>query len=104
MEIESLTIFFMWCTLINVGLFTFWMIFLVAVPGLVYRIQTRFFPLTREKYDVVICVVDEMKEKLINNFQLAANAAVVALLTCDPKFLTTYQFVGWRKRMHVVYA
>lgn len=53
-DITLLTRFFMWCTIINGGLFIFWSLFFLFAPDLVYRIQTRVFPLPRETYDAVI--------------------------------------------------
>ena len=62
MEIEALREFFKWCTIINGGLFLFWMVFLMGAPDLVYRIQTRFFKMSRETFDVVIyCFVGVFK-------------------------------------------
>lgn len=54
MELQTLTDFFMWCMIINLGIFLFWMIFLLATPDLVYRLQSSFFPLSRESYDRII--------------------------------------------------
>ncbi len=54
MDIQTLTAFFMWCTIINGGLLLLWTAMLMSAPGLVYRIQNRFFPLPRETFDVVI--------------------------------------------------
>ena len=51
MTIELLRTFFMWCTVLNVGLLTFWTVVWTAFPDLVYRIQKRWFPLSREAYD-----------------------------------------------------
>ena len=54
MNIEMLTRFFMWCTIINGALFAFSTIMLMSIPGLAYRIQSKFFPITRETFDIVI--------------------------------------------------
>ncbi len=44
MDLQTLTAFFMWCMIINLGVFIFWMIFLLATPDLVYRLQSSFSP------------------------------------------------------------
>ena len=54
MTIEMLTRFFMWCTILNGGLFVLWVSMLTLAPDLVYRTQKKWFPLPRETFDVVI--------------------------------------------------
>ena len=54
MDIQILTAFFMWCTIINGGLLVLWIVFCAFTPNLVYRMQSIFFPLPRETYNVVI--------------------------------------------------
>ena len=54
MDIPTLTSFFMWCTIINGALLVFWTGMLMAAPDLVYRTQSRWFPIPREIFDVVI--------------------------------------------------
>lgn len=54
MDIDTLTDFFMWCTIINGGLFLFWGAMCMLTPDLVYRTQSKFFPLPRETFNVVI--------------------------------------------------
>ena len=54
MNPETLTSFFMWCSIINVGLFALTVIFVSAAPDLTYRLQRVFFPRPRETYDIVM--------------------------------------------------
>jgi hypothetical protein len=54
MDIQVLARFFMWCTIINGSLLAFWIGMLFATPDLVYRTQRRWFPLSRESFDVVM--------------------------------------------------
>lgn len=54
MNIETLTSFFMWCSIINVGLLLLWTAFIVFAPDLVYRKQIKFFQIPREAFDVAI--------------------------------------------------
>lgn len=54
MDIQTLTTFFMWCTIINGGLLLFWTAMLMSAPDLVYRMQSRWFPIPRQTFDVVI--------------------------------------------------
>ena len=54
MAMQTLTAFFLWCTLINGGILILWTLFLVFAPDFLYRIQNRWFPIPRQTYDVVI--------------------------------------------------
>ncbi len=54
MDIQTLTTFFMWCTIINGALFIFWSLLLMLIPDRVYRTQSRWFPMPRETFNVVI--------------------------------------------------
>ncbi len=54
MDIQTLTKFFMWCTIINGALLSLWAIFLFLAPDLVYRTQNKWFPMPHETFNVVI--------------------------------------------------
>ncbi len=54
MDIQSLTTFFMWCTILNGSLLILWTVFSGAAPDLVYRTQSKWFPIPRETFNVVI--------------------------------------------------
>lgn len=53
MDIPTLTRFFMWCTIIDGALLICWSMIGVFAPDWVYRVQSRWFPLPRERFDVV---------------------------------------------------
>jgi hypothetical protein len=54
MDIQTLTTFFMWCTIINGGIFIVWSVFSMLTPNLVYRTQSKWFPIPRETFNVII--------------------------------------------------
>ena len=54
MAIQTLTRFFMWCTIVNGGLLVISAVFLTFCRGFVYRIHSTWFPMPREVFDVVI--------------------------------------------------
>ena len=54
MHIHTLTEFFKWCTILNGGLFVFTVILLMAAPNWVYRTQSKFFPMPRESFNVML--------------------------------------------------
>ena len=53
MDIQTLTTFFMWCTIINGVLLLLSITLFMLVPDLVYRTQSLWFPIPRETFNVV---------------------------------------------------
>ena len=56
MDIQTLTIFFNWCTIINGSILMLWAEFTMFAPDLGYRTQSIWFPIPRETFNVVIYV------------------------------------------------
>ena len=54
MTVELLTKFFMWCTILNVGLLAFSSLFLAFAGDFVYKMHTKWFPMPRETFNVAI--------------------------------------------------
>jgi len=54
MDIQKLTTFFMWCTIINGAMFVFSAIMLMLVPDLVYRAHSKWFSISRETFNIAI--------------------------------------------------
>jgi hypothetical protein len=54
MDTQTLTRFFMWCTIINGALLLLWIIMCRLAPDLVYRTQSKWFSIPRETFNVVI--------------------------------------------------
>ncbi len=54
MDIQTLTRFFMWCTIINGGIFFLWTVFSMFAPNFIYRTQSKWLPIPRETFNVVI--------------------------------------------------
>lgn len=54
MDIQTVTLFFMWCTIFNGVILTSWIIILKLIPDLVYRAQNTWFPMPREKYNIIM--------------------------------------------------
>ena len=53
-SIQALTTFFMWCTIINGALLILWTVMCGLAPDWVYRTQSKWFPISRETFNVVI--------------------------------------------------
>ena len=53
MDIQTLTSFFMWCTIINFGFLLFLALVFMLAPNLTYKIQSRFIPISQETFNTV---------------------------------------------------
>ena len=54
MGIQVLKSFFMWSIIINFSYYLLWLFFLIVCPDFVYKVQSKFFPLSRETFNIVI--------------------------------------------------
>lgn len=54
MDITTVRAFFMWCTIMNGGLLILSSLILVFASDFVYRIHSKWFPMPRETFNVVI--------------------------------------------------
>ena len=54
MNIQTLTTFFMWCTIIDGGILVLWGFFFFLIPDFIYGIYNKWFPMPRETYTVII--------------------------------------------------
>ena len=52
MDLETLTSFFGWCSIINAGIGVLWGVGLFLAPDWMYRMHTKMFPMTRETFIV----------------------------------------------------
>jgi len=54
MGIETLTQFFMWCTIINGAMMVVWAAMCIWAQDWVYRMHSKWFSIPRETFNVVI--------------------------------------------------
>ena len=54
MDIQMLTPFFMWCTILNFGFLMLSFLFLAFAGDLVYKTHSRWFPMPRETFNVAL--------------------------------------------------
>ena len=54
MDVDLLTEFFMWCSIIAGGMYLFSVLWFMLLPDFTYALQTRWFPMPRETYNVVM--------------------------------------------------
>ncbi len=53
MTIEMLSEALLWSTLINMGLLLWWALFFIFGRGFIYRMHSRWFKLSEEKFDTI---------------------------------------------------
>jgi hypothetical protein len=54
MDMQMLTEFFMWCTIVNVSLLVLSFLLWMFAADLIYRWHSRWFPMQRETFNVVL--------------------------------------------------
>lgn len=54
MDLQTIQTFFMWCTVLNGILLVLTGIILLFAGNAVYRIQSRWYPISRDAFNVVI--------------------------------------------------
>ena len=54
MDIQMLTRFFMWCTILNMGLLVLASLILAFAGDFVYRMHGKWFPMPRGTFNVVL--------------------------------------------------
>ncbi len=66
MDIETVRAFFGWCTVINGGFLLLAFVFCAKSGDWVYRMHTRWFPMTRASFTVAMyCFIGGMKVLVI---------------------------------------
>jgi hypothetical protein len=69
----------MWCTIINGGLLLFSTLVMVIMPDFVYRVQSLWFPIPRQTFDVVIYSFLGLFKVLFIVFNIAPYAALLII-------------------------
>lgn len=54
MDIEMLTRFFMWCTILNMGLLLLLFAMLSFAGDIAYGMHSKWFPMPRESFNVIL--------------------------------------------------
>jgi len=79
MDIQTLTTFFMWCTIINGGLLLLSTLVMMIMPDFVYTVQSKWFPISRQTFDVVIYCFLGLFKVLFIVFNIAPYAALLII-------------------------
>ena len=71
MDIQMLTRFFMWCTILNLGLLTISSLILAFAGDFVYKIHCKWFPMPRETFNVVLYSLVQIYKIIVLIFNVA---------------------------------
>lgn len=77
MDIAMVRSFFMWCTIINYGLLLLSFLVVVSAADWVYRMHSRFFPLSREAFNIAMYAFIGAYKVFILGFNLVPFIALV---------------------------
>ena len=77
MDIETLKTFFMWCSILNGAVFIYWSLMLVIAPDFIYRVQSKWYNISRESFDVVAYSFLGLAKVFFLFFSLAPYIALV---------------------------
>ena len=79
MDIQTLTTFFMWCVIMNGALLVLWTTMCILAPDLVYRTQSKWFPIPRETFNVVMYSVLGLFKVLVIVFVIIPSVALLIM-------------------------
>ncbi len=79
MDIDSITSFFMWCTILNVALLVLSSLICVCAGDWAYRIHSKLFPISRETFNVVIYSFIALYKILVIVFNLIPYIALLII-------------------------
>jgi len=54
MDLDTLTAFFKWCTILNGSLLLLWSALVAFTPDFIFDIQHRWFPISRDAFNIII--------------------------------------------------
>ena len=77
MDIQTLTAFFMWCTILNFALLVFSSLICVCAGDWVYRIHSKWFSISRETFNVAIYSFIGLYKILVFVFNLIPYVALL---------------------------
>jgi hypothetical protein len=77
MNIQTLTTFFMWCTILNVALLSLSSLMCICAGDWAYRIQNKWFSISRETFNVAIYSFIGLYKVLVFVFSLIPYIALL---------------------------
>ncbi len=80
MDVQILTRFFMWCTILNMGLLVLSFLILAFAGDFVYKIHGKWFPMPRETFNVVLYSFLGMYKIIVFVFNVIPWAALAIIV------------------------
>ena len=77
MDITTVRAFFMWCTIMNGALLVFSFLFCACAGDWVYRMHSRWFPISREAFNIAIYSFIGLFKVFVLAFNLVPYVALV---------------------------
>ena len=79
MDLQKLTDFFKWCTILNAGIYAFFLVFCIFAPDFIYQMHAPMFSITRETYDIAIYAFVGLYETLFLVFSIVPYVALLII-------------------------
>jgi hypothetical protein len=79
MDIQILTTFFMWCTIINLGLLILTSIVCIFLADFSYRMNNRFFSISRETFNIGVFSFVALYKIVVITFNLVPYIALLII-------------------------
>jgi hypothetical protein len=79
MDMQTMTKFFMWCTIINVSLLVLSTVLWLCAADLIYKLHGRWFPMPRETFNVVFYSFMGMYKILVYVFNIVPWVALLII-------------------------
>ncbi len=79
MDIQTLTMFFIWCTIINGSLLIFLSITYLLASDFIYRMHEKYFPMPRETFNVLFYSFLGLFKIIFLFFNIAPCAALIII-------------------------
>ena len=79
MDIQTLTKFFMWCTIINLGLLILTSIACIFLADFSYRMNNRFFSISRETFNIAVFSFIALFKIVVIVFNIAPYIALLII-------------------------
>ncbi len=79
MDIQAITEFFKWCTILNGILLVFSFVVIARMGDSIYSIHSRWFPMSRDRFFSMLYVMIGIYKMLVFVFNLAPWVALVII-------------------------
>jgi len=79
MDIQTVTNFFMWCTILNLGLLTLTSIMCIFCADFSYRMNNKLFSISREAFNLIIVSFIGLYKLVVITFNIIPYIALIII-------------------------